>query len=582
MSLLRRFIRVGLLALVALATSVQAQLPFQLPPRPSGPYEIRGVVFDAKTRQPLADAELSLQESAQPANPAFEVIQSRADGSFRFTNLAEGTYTLRGSRQGYAQQALLQHENFWTGVAVGAGKDSVHVRFRLSPSATITGRVTDENGEGVRGAGVTLWTEQVETGRRSVQGAGTTLADDEGRYRFEHLLAGKYSVSVTAVPWYSRYGSAQQFLEESGIWRNRNGRGAATTGTPVLSEASGSSGRAIRTALPDVVYPVVYYPNARDWRGMEWMNLQAGQVDSADFHLSPEPSVHLQIHVEESESSEPPNVALLMDLPGGAQSNATPSVAVMDSGVMEISGVAAGRYRVQADGWRGSEREMEQEIDLAGNSQVQLEQAPAGLPILGEIRLAEGELKIEPMLLRLTDAKGHTYDNLFYGNSEQQGHPAGSFQFERTPAGPQVFELAVLQPQDAVVKQIEAKGAKITGTTIETDGSQEVDLIVTVARSANAIAGVARKDGKPFAGAMILLMPENSKDWERLVRRDQSDSDGSFRLSTILPGKYALIALENGWDLEWSKPGVLQPFLAKAQKLEIGEGQIEPVALEVQ
>ena len=90
------------------------------------------------------------------------------------------------------------------------------------------------------------------------------------------------------------------------------------------------------------------------------------------------------------------------------------------------------------------------------------------------------------------------------------------------------------------------------------------------------------KQGKPIAGAMVLLMPQNAKDWERLVRRDQSDSDGTFRLATILPGKYLLVALEHGWEIEWSRPEVLQPFLNKALRLEISEKPLEAVSLDAQ
>jgi hypothetical protein len=135
---------------------------------------------------------------------------------------------------------------------------------------------------------------------------------------------------------------------------------------------------------------------------------------------------------------------------------------------------------------------------------------------------------------------------------------------------------------ELVVKNLEAKGAKVIGNSIETDGTGEVSLILTMAESASSIEGVALREGKPFAGAMILLMPKNERDRPRLVRRDQSDSDGTFHLGAVLYGKYTLLALEHGWDMEWSKPEVLKPFLEKAQKLEITERQPKFVTIEVQ
>jgi len=548
----------GLALLVGLPSL--AQVPFELQPRPNGPYEIRGVVVDAGTGQPLPEVDLSFQESAQPTSPPFEIIQSDANGAFRVRNLAEGKYTIRASRQGYAEQAFLQHENYWTGIAVGPGKDSLHVRFPLSPSATITGQVTDENGEAVREATVTLWVQQMENGARTITQGQTAQTDDEGRYRLEHLQTGEYSLSVTAMPWYSRYVQSQQ--PKGGVL------------APPAREA--------QEALPDVVYATLYYRNTRDWHGMEWIKLQAGQTESADFKLIPEPSAHLQVQTGQSGAQQPPNFALMMELPGGGRSNVTYRGVRTGSGTMEISGVPPGRYRVQMSGGGGNEKETDQEVDLSADSQLRLDSpTTSGPAIRGVIRVTPGAPKIEQALLQLKDAEGHAYNSLFYEASGNADNPPGTFVFANVPAG-QVLQLSFLQPPDAVVKKIEAKGAKVSGTTIETDGSQEVSLTVTVAQISNTLEGTAMKQGKPFAGAMILLMPEDGKDWERFMRRDQSDSDGTFRLTTILPGKYVLFALENGWYMEWSKSEVLRPFLAKAHKLEVGERPLSTVTLEVQ
>jgi hypothetical protein len=222
-------------------------------------------------------------------------------------------------------------------------------------------------------------------------------------------------------------------------------------------------------------------------------------------------------------------------------------------------------------------------LEVSGTSQIQLN-APAasGIVVRGSIQVVDGDPKLENGFVQLKDANGHAYVAQYHGDSTDEKHPAGSFEFENVPSGPQVFEVSVLQPLDVLIRKIDAKGAKVTDATVVTDSGQELNLLVTAARISSAITGIVTKQGKPYAGAMILLMPENGKDWKRFVRRDQSDSDGTFRVATIVPGKYSLLALEHGWDIEWSKPEVLQPFLKKAQKLEIGERQFDPVILEVQ
>src|SRR5258708_3148345 len=72
----------------------------------------------------------------------------------------------------------------------------------------------------------------------------------------------------------------------------------------------------------------------------------------------------------------------------------------------------------------------------------------------------------------------------------------------------------------------------------------------------------------PSAGAMIVLGPGDPVHNQILFRRDQSDSDGTFTL-TAVPGKYTLLALENGWELEWSNPAMLKPYMALGESVVV-------------
>jgi hypothetical protein len=63
---------------------------------------------------------------------------------------------------------------------------------------------------------------------------------------------------------------------------------------------------------------------------------------------------------------------------------------------------------------------------------------------------------------------------------------------------------------------------------------------------------------------------------------DQSDSDGTFTLPGIVPGKYLLMAIQDGWNLEWANWSVLQPYREKAQALQIAPNQTETVTVDAQ
>jgi len=107
-------------------------------------------------------------------------------------------------------------------------------------------------------------------------------------------------------------------------------------------------------------------------------------------------------------------------------------------------------------------------------------------------------------------------------------------------------------------------------------------VTVTMGRGQGQVSGVVQFDAKPVAGVMVLLVPESGQEIEEDSRMDQSDSDGTFNLGGIHPGKYVLLAIKDGWELEWAKPGVLEPYLEAGQKVSIAPNQSMKVTVAVQ
>jgi hypothetical protein len=114
-----------------------------------------------------------------------------------------------------------------------------------------------------------------------------------------------------------------------------------------------------------------------------------------------------------------------------------------------------------------------------------------------------------------------------------------------------------------------ATGAKASGRSVEITGGQDVRLKVVLSEGTGRITGFALKDGKPVDGVMIVLVPEVPEHNLVLFRRDQSDSDGSFVLPGVHPGKYTVVAIENGWELEWLTPGVLEKYLGGGEPVQV-------------
>ncbi len=153
---------------------------------------VSGTLMNAEGR-PAAQRSLnlSLRKAAREADvfpwrrdwsqygPRFDT-RTTADGSFRFTGLPAGEYTLK-----------LAAGNDMTPVTVSSGATSV--KLELLPLLTITGVVVDENGQPVHKRGHRVY--KISANHASGQVGYIRLAED-GSFRFDRVPAGKIRLHV--------------------------------------------------------------------------------------------------------------------------------------------------------------------------------------------------------------------------------------------------------------------------------------------------------------------------------------------------------------------------------------------------
>ena len=123
------------------------------------------------------------------------------NGGFEFGQVPPGKYSLEGATRGYLTAAYEQHEQFSTAIVTGAELDTTKLVLRLTPMASIEGRVIDEAGDAVRRAQVTLYRESHGSGITRTTPINNDLTDDLGTFEFAALAPGKYYVAVSAKPW---------------------------------------------------------------------------------------------------------------------------------------------------------------------------------------------------------------------------------------------------------------------------------------------------------------------------------------------------------------------------------------------
>ena len=67
----------------------------------------------------------------------------------------------------------------------------------------------------------------------------------------------------------------------------------------------------------------------------------------------------------------------------------------------------------------------------------------------------------------------------------------------------------------------------------------------------------------------MVLVPKDPELHRDRFRRDQSDLDGTFSLQGVVPGSYTVLAIDNGWELDWSQLVVLAAYLKRGRSVEI-------------
>ena len=141
--------------------------------------------------------------------------------------------------------------------------------------------------------------------------------------------------------------------------------------------------------------------------------------------------------------------------------------------------------------------------------------------------------------------------------------------------------MALGNAQKFYIKSVTARGGKPSADGFDiVEGVQNYITIVAAAGAISEVEGIAMHDDKPFSSAIVLLLPEDP-DRGSLIRRDQSDSDGSFTLSNVVPGKYTLLAIDDGKEFAYRDTAVIQPYLSGGTTLEFPRANSAPMKVNV-
>jgi hypothetical protein len=535
-----------LLVVTLLLGHTQAFIAAQAPPQRTSPptsqspsgFRIAGTVVNATTSQPLARAQVSIMNTKNPND--FQMMVTSDDGRFQFQANA-GKYSLQAARRGFITSAYDQHENFWTGIVTGGGLDTESLVLRLPPAAVLTGSVTDDTGEPVRNAAVMVFREDHRTGVSRIQEFSRASTDDLGVYEVTPLDAGTYFLAVSAQPWYAVH--------------------------PASSEAGAGSSGVDRTGVDrtlDVAFPITYYKDATGPDDATPIPLRRGDHTEVDVQVNPVAALNVVFHAAPDFARGFPRPVLVQPVFDGITVPQDIRVDQVSLGVYEMTGIAPGKYTLQAHGSPDGRPTAASDIYL--NNDGQELDLSAGVPtasIKAVVRLHGMEKLPAQINLALRNDKGRVVT----GTSTNDKGEA-----EFTNVAPGKYDVLARSPAKAYsVIRIVSDGLVSSGHALNVPAGSSLTVFLSLVGGAVTVEGFAKRSGKPAPGAMVVLVPKDPESNLELFRRDQSDLDGSFVLRGVVPGTYTILAIEDGWNLDWAKPAVIEHYRQHGQKLVVGD-----------
>jgi len=503
-------------------------------------YRIAGTVVNALTGEPVRGATVAVL--AEEDSHRIAATQSGNDGRFAMDGLGAGKYQLTASKRGYSTASYDEHEEYSSAIVTGEGQDTGDLVFRLVPGAVLYGVVTADGGDPVRDVQVMLFEKPQghEPGAR-IRHRDTAVTDDTGAYEFSNLHAGEYFVMVKAEPWYAHSRSAASM---------RKGQGSPAD------------------AALDVAYPVTYFDSTTDEASASPIALAGGSRVEADVTLHAVPALYLQVEAPRKQDGSVASPELSQTIFGNQLFlGAVVLTNTVNSQHIEFNGLAPGQYQLTQ---RDPPRVLE--LDATTSQQVEPDAGTPAIPISGTLQTANGAPLAGEAVVTLEPA-----DSTQGFKAMESGFEKGAFSFAAVPAGEWRVRVGAGGLREPVISI--AVGGRVHAGNLVTVQDRAQTLVVKVSAGGMRVEGFARKDGKGQAGAMVLLVPRDAAAFPELVRRDQSDSDGSFSLRDAAPGQYTVVAIEDGWALDWTRPEVIGRYLPGEIAVRVTEASDKVIRL---
>jgi len=530
---------------------------------------VEGIVTKDPGAEPVKKALIELIAEDQTTAGDYTAV-SGTDGVFRIEGVLPGRYRLFAERTGYLEFEKHHPRSEGRVLTLAEGQELKGIQIRLQAAAVVRGRVTDEDGDPLPNAQVSVMRQTFSGGHNRFEQVGSERANDLGEYRIASLPAGNYYVSVSPPP------DVKNLID---------GAGAAAP----MRESNGGQAKG-GNSKPALSYQTTYYPGTTDRSQAAAIQLHAGDEFPVNFSLTPGPTLSICGSVV----NLPPRSTAVIMLQSRDFNLVLNGADMHKDGSFEIRDVAPGAYTILASIENSPIPMMaRQSLQVAGSSVEGLRLSPQpGGSIRGHLRFEgkgiTGHFDAAQIFLALQSADGDDSTLGSFGMGEGFSPVArvatdGSFEWKNVPPG--TFYLQFLDGSGTsgwYLKSAMAGGRDVNESGLVMDGGALL-LDVLVSSNGGAVDGLAADEkGQPVANAVVVAVPEPKlRSREDRFFKTVADQSGRFTLRGITPGAYTLFAWESVDGESYLDPDFLKNYLGQGTAVPLAEGERKTVQLKV-
>jgi hypothetical protein len=506
-------------------------------------YAVRGTVLNSVSGEPIPWALVRLDSVGSAARE----VRADAEGKFAFANVSAKAAYLSAVKPGYFP--MLRGPEHPMQLRVAVHRNSSAEIVRLVPEGIIYGRISGADGEPIEGMQVQLLEKKVADGRgRWVSGEPSTVTDDDGRFRLAELEAGTYF--LLAGP--------EHFDEIA------NG-----TDSSKVSQ-----------------YGAMFYPGVSDFVEATAIELSAGRHTEADVKLTRQALYRISGTVEGAPTGRVALVVLNGTGQGIGMYSSNPT------GAFDLTNVPPSARRLAALSAEGSDglyfgeielrltadltnqrlkMRLVPEIDVKVRTEVTHEDKADRQKAVRGTQPDSGQPGIEASHIALvTEEPDLALDELqaerWGKNLVIRGALPGSYRLRVTPEGPHYVASAQLGDVDLLNEVLTVA-----------PGSALPAMEIVLRDDGASLAVFPQRDGVNLGG-LVVLWP---LDAQMVMQSQRACADAPGRFINERPGRYRVLALENGERAEYRSAEFRQKYESKWQEITLQANQSATIQVEV-